>query len=64
MLTIDRTCNAACSLLTNDVPERVDLSECVFDTNERIHEQASMEASLSLMQRSVFVNNRVDVKAR
>ena len=48
----------------DDVPERVDLTECVFDTNERIHEQASMEASLSLMQRSVFVNNRVDVKAR
>ena len=48
----------------DDVPERVDLTECVFDTNERNHEQASMEASLSLMQRSVFVNNRVDVKAR
>ena len=31
-------------MCVDDVTERVDLSECVFDTDERIHEQASMEA--------------------
>ena len=50
----------------DDVAERVDLTDCEFDANERIHEQASMEASMSWMQKRKerFVNNRVDVKAR